>query len=136
MEGWPEENFVAQYRAGKVALLLNKPYTEILTCFLTAYEMRPERVTEPLYQLAVYCRHKAWHHQAYLFAKAGAEIAYPTDVLFVEKDICEWRIFDELAIAAYWTGHYVESKNSVKSYWLCRWRLMMRNVFEKICSLR
>ena len=72
----------------------------------------------------------------YLFAKAGAEIAYPTDVLFVEKDICEWRIFDELAIAAYWTGHYVESKNSVKSYWLCRWRLMMRNVFEKICSLR
>ena len=42
MEGWPEETFVAQYRAGKVALLLNKPYTEILTCFLTAYEMRPE----------------------------------------------------------------------------------------------
>ncbi len=110
MEGWPEENFVAQYRAGKVALLLNKPYAELTACFLKAYEMRPERGAEPFFQLAVYCRNRHWHNQAYLFAKAGAEIAYPKDTLFVERDIYEWRIFDELAIAAYWTGHYAESK--------------------------
>jgi len=72
--------------------------------------MRPERGAEPLYQLAVYCRNKNWHTQAYLFAKAGAEIAYPTDKLFVERDIYEWRIHDELAIAAYWTGRNAESK--------------------------
>lgn len=110
MEGWPEENFVAQYQAGKLALLLNKPYAELTACFLKAYEMRPERGAEPLYQLAVYCRNKNWYTQAYLFAKAGAQMAYPTDKLFVEKDIYEWRIYDELAIAAYWAGQYAESK--------------------------
>ena len=111
INGWEEENFVAQYRAGKVALALNKPYSELLACFLKAYEMRPERGAEPLYQLAVHCRNNNWHTQAYLFAKAGAQIAYPSDMLFVENDIYEWRIMDELAIAAYWTGHYQESKS-------------------------
>jgi hypothetical protein len=42
--------------------------------------------------------------------KTGSQIPYPTDLLFVEKDIYGWRILDELAIAAYWTGHYQESK--------------------------
>ena len=110
MEGWPEESFVAQYRAGKQALWLNKSYAEIIECFLKAYEMRPTRGAEPLYQLAVYCRNKNWHNQAYLFAKAGSEITYPSDRLFVERDIYEWRIFDELAISAYWIGRYAESK--------------------------
>lgn len=110
MQGWPEENFVAQYRAGKVAIALNKAYPEIADLFLKAYEMRPARGAEPLYQLAVYCRNKNWYAQAYLFAKAGSQITYPTDTLFVEKDIYDWRILDELAIAAYWTGHYQESK--------------------------
>jgi hypothetical protein len=72
--------------------------------------MRPSRGAEPLYQLALYCRNKNWYAQAYLFAKAGSQITYPTDTLFVEKDIYEWRILDELAIAAYWTGNYQESK--------------------------
>jgi len=110
MQGWPEENFVAQYRAGKIALLLNKPYSEIADLFLKAYEIRPTRGAEPLYQLAVYCRSKNWYTQGYMFAKTGSLISYPTDLLFVEKDIYEWRMLDELAIGAYWTGHYQDSK--------------------------
>ncbi|MCX7084557.1 MAG: bifunctional glycosyltransferase/class I SAM-dependent methyltransferase [Methylococcales bacterium] len=110
MQGWQEENFVAQYRAGKLAVSLNKSYAEIAECFLKAFEMRPTRGAEPLYQLAVYCRNKQWYAQGYLFAKAGAEISYPTDKLFVEKDIYQWQIFDELSIAAYWNDHYAESK--------------------------
>ena len=110
MEGWPEENFVSQYRVGEIAVLLNKPYPEIADVFLKAYEMRPTRGAEPLYRLAVYCRNKNWYAQGYMFAKTGSHIPYPTDVLFVEKDIYEWKILDELAIAAYWTERYQESK--------------------------
>ena len=110
MEGWPEENFVAQYQAGVLAIRLNKPYSEIVELLLNAYEKRPSRGTEPLHQLAAYCRKKNWYTQAYLFAKTGSEIPYPTDQLFVEKDTYEWCIFDELSIAAYWTGRYLESK--------------------------
>ena len=90
--------------------MLNKPYPEIADLFLKAYEMRPTRGAEPLYQLAVYCRNKNWYAQGYMFSKTGSHIPYPTDLLFVEKDIYEWRILDELAIAAYWTERYQESK--------------------------
>ena len=124
IDGWPEETFVAQYRAGKEALRLNKPYLEINQILLKAYEMRPTRGTEPLYQLATYCRTKRWYAQAYMYAKTGSEIAYPSDTLFVERDIYEWRIFDELSIAAYWLGHYEESKA------LCEKLLAMALVLE------
>jgi len=112
MEGWVEETFVAQYYAGKIAIWLNKPYSEILECLLKAYEMRPERGAEPLYQLAAYCRNKDWHTQAYMFASLGSKIHYPNDSLFVEYDIYEWKIYDELSIAAYWTSRYQESKSA------------------------
>ncbi len=123
MEGWPEENFVAQYQAGVLAIRLNKPYPEVLELLLNAYEKRPSRGTEPLHQLAAYCRQKNGYAQAYMFAKTGSEIPYPADMLFVEKDTYEWRILDELSIAAYWTGRYLESKN------LCE-KLLSMNLSE------
>ena len=110
MAGWPEENFVAQCCAGKLAVQLNKPYTEILEVLLKAYEMRPSRGAEPLHLLAEYCRNKNLFAQAYMFAKTGSQIPYPADMLFVPQDIYSWRIFDELAVAAYWVGHYQECR--------------------------
>jgi glycosyltransferase involved in cell wall biosynthesis len=112
MPGWDEENFVAQYRAGKLAIRLDKPFSDSLVILLKAFEMRPARGAEPLHELAVYCRNKGWFWQAYMFAKMGSEISYPSDILFVEKEIYQWRIYDELAVAAYWTGHYLESKEA------------------------
>ena len=121
MTGWVEENFVTLYRAGILAIQLNKPYAEVFDLFLKAYELRPSRGAEPLYQLAMYCRQKNWHTQAYMFAKTGSEITYPLDRLFVVQDIYEWRIIDELAISAYWTERYQESKK------LCE-RLLQMNL--------
>jgi len=112
MPGWEEENYVAQYRAGKMAVALGRPYGEIVALFLKAYEMRPGRGAEPLHDLAAYCRHQNWFAQAYLFAKMGSQIAYPDDILFVETDIFQWRILDELAVSAYWTGRYAESRDA------------------------
>lgn len=112
MPGWDEENFVAQYRAGKLAVRLDKPFGDILALLLKAFEMRPDRGAEPLHELAVYCRNKGCFWQAYMFAKTGSEIPCPDDILFVEKEIYQWRIYDELAVAAYWTGHYRESREA------------------------
>lgn len=110
MSGWVEENFVALYQAGVLAICLNRPYPEVLELLLTAYERRPSRGAEPLYQLARYCRLNEWYAQAYMFSKTGSQISYPLDTLFVEKDIYDWSILDELAIAAYWTERHIESK--------------------------
>jgi len=115
MPGWVEENFVAQYQAGKLAVIMNKPYGEIVSQLLKAYEMRPSRGAEPLHELAAYCRNQGWYAQAYLFAKAGSEIPFPSDILFVEKEVYQWRIFDELAVASYWTGRYQESREACET---------------------
>jgi hypothetical protein len=108
-EGWMEETFFAQYQVGTLAILLNKPHSMILEALLKAYEIRPTRA-ESLYELACYCRKKSLFAQAYLFAKTGSQIPYPTDLLFLVKEIYQWRIWDELAVAAYWIGKYEESK--------------------------
>ncbi len=112
MPGWIEENFVAQYQAGKLAVVLKKPYGEIAAQLLKAYEMRPGRGAEPLHELAAYCRNQGWYAQAYLFAKMGSQVPFPSDILFVENEIYHGRIFDELAVAAYWTGRYQESRDA------------------------
>ncbi len=111
MLGWDEENYVAQYRAGRLAIILNKPYGEIVAHLLKAYQMRPSRGAEPLCDLAAYCRERQWYHQGYMFAKTGAQIPCPSDLLFVEKELFEWRIHDELAIAAFWIGNYEECRD-------------------------
>jgi hypothetical protein len=46
-----------------------------------------------------------------MFAKTGAQIPSPADILFVEKAVFEWRIHDELAIAAFWIGNYEECRD-------------------------
>ena len=40
----------------------------------------------------------------------GFGLKKPNDLLFVHKSIHEYRFMDDLAIAAYWSGHYEISK--------------------------
>ena len=111
MVGWEEENFVAQLRAGNLAILLNKPYDEVVQALEKAHAMRPVRA-EPFHDLATYHRKREQYHEACKYAKKAALIPRPDDRLFVNKDIYDWKILDELGVAAYWTGHYQESKEA------------------------
>ncbi len=108
MAGWDEETFMAQLRAGAMAVLLNRPYDEVVQVLRQAHEMRPSRA-EPLHDLAAYHRNRKQFPEAYDYANKAAAIPLPDDRLFVNRDIYDWRILDELAVAAYWTGHYAES---------------------------
>lgn len=111
MPGWDEENFLAQLRAGIVAVLLKRPASEVVQTFMKAHEMRPTRA-EPLHELAAFHRNQKQYIEAYAYAKKAVSIPRPDDRLFVTKDIYDWRVLDELAVAAYWTGHYAESKEA------------------------
>lgn len=71
--------------------------------------MRPNRA-EPLHDLAAYHRAREKYHEAYKYAKQASTIPQPSDRLFVNKDIYDWKILDEIAVAAYWAGYYSESK--------------------------
>ena len=86
---------------------------EAIKWLLDAYERRPQRA-EPLYWLARIHRLSGRNHLARHFAQAAGELAYPSDKLFVERDIYEFSIRDELSIASYYTGDYLASER------LCR----------------
>jgi glycosyltransferase involved in cell wall biosynthesis len=106
MGGFDEEVYSALVEAAKAADRLGEPAGVVLAAYLRAYQARPTRA-EPLYELARYCRLRQDFALAWLFASAGVEIPPPeADVLFFPADVYAWRIHDEHALAAHWTGRY------------------------------
>ncbi len=111
MNGWAEETFIAQLRAGNQAAWLNRPYAEVVEALEQAYIMRPTRA-EPLHALAVYHREIERYPKAYIYARNASLIPRPNDSLFVNNDIYKWQILDEIGVAAYWVGQYGESRDA------------------------
>jgi len=112
--GWAEERFIAQLEAGRICLRLEKPEAVVLSELLAAYALRPTRA-EPLFELARYYREKEGWPMATLFAKAGVQTPRPNDRLFVLESIYEWRLLDELAVAAYWVPDYATTKSACET---------------------
>ncbi len=111
MGGFNEEVFYSLLRAARCMQDLGHPFERVLSTLLSAHQTRPTRA-EPLFELARHYRLAGEHHLAYLFAKRGCEIPFPEgDCLFVFKDAYDFKLPDELSIAAYWTGRYRESLN-------------------------
>ncbi len=111
MKGWAEEAFMAQLEVGRVAIALDEPEDVILRELLAAYGMRPVRA-EPLHELARYFRLRRMYAKAYVFGAAAAGLSRPDDVLFVAQDVYDWRALDEVGVAAYWIGNYLESRRA------------------------
>lgn len=111
MQGWPEETFVAQLEAARAAQRIEEPEEVVVREFLEAYELRPTRV-EPLHDLARYFRTKGQYGKAYAFARTGVELERPDDQLFINQQIYDWRMLDELSVAAYRIGDYPAAKEA------------------------
>jgi len=108
MGSYYEEVFVSLLEIGKLQENLKAGERTILDAYIKAYEFLPQRGAEPMYYLAKYYRLKDRFALAYVYAKAGSTIHQPMG-LFVDHDIYAWRIFDELALAAFYTGRFAES---------------------------
>jgi hypothetical protein len=53
---------------------------------LKAFKTRPSRA-EPLYKLSKYFREQSKHFKAYQYVHDGSKIGFPSDSLFIEKDV-------------------------------------------------
>lgn len=106
--GWDEEVFEAKYQIGRLKEQLARPWPEIVTAYLDAFEYRRTRA-EPLCALARANRLRQSWSQAELFARAASALPRPEDILFVDGSVYAWRAWDELAIADYYVGKYLES---------------------------
>lgn len=111
MKGWVEETYVAQLEAARMALALDEPEDVVVREYLEAFNLRPTRV-EPLHDLARYFRRKGQHGKAYVFARTGVEVERPDDQLFLAQQVYDWRMLDELGVAAYWVGDYASAKEA------------------------
>jgi glycosyltransferase involved in cell wall biosynthesis len=104
MPGWVEETWYAMYEIGRMSELLEMPVEQIQGAYLATYQYRPTRA-EPLYQLARYHRERREWHLARMFAQQALEIKYPSDRLFIDTSVYQWRIQDELSIVYFYTGN-------------------------------
>jgi glycosyltransferase involved in cell wall biosynthesis len=111
LDGWVEEKFLAALYAARIMLRLKQPAEQCEKALITAHRIRPSRA-EPLLDLAKLARKQNRFEQSYNYAKHGVMLKQTDDRLFVEVDIYQWRMKDELAVAAYWAGHYQESLNA------------------------
>ena len=107
MGGWDEEVWFSHFRIAIVKAIRERPWSEVMQAYLDAFEYRPHRA-EPLYEIARVLRTMNKPKQAYIFARMGAEINYPNqDILFIAKDVYDWKMLDEFGSVAFYIGDYM-----------------------------
>ena len=106
---WPEESWYSDYMKLKCMIKLKRSIIEIEKQGGNTWLKRPWR-SETLYTLGNYYRELKDWKKAYRVLKAAESIEYPKDdILFIEYQIYEGLVLDELAVAAYWNGKTKES---------------------------
>ena len=106
MGHFDEEIHVSYYNAGKMMMGLNYPEFEIEKTLLDGWQAMKDR-SECLYELARYFRLKGNFTKGYLYAEMGRKIPFPSyRVLFLHKDVYDYRLRDETAISAFYLGKH------------------------------
>jgi hypothetical protein len=114
MGGWIEEVYYSIFRVGVTKLLQDKPWMDAQDTFLQAWNTKPDRA-ESLYELARIHRMNENPRLGYLFSKAGLEIPFPeNDILFLSRDIYDWKILDEFASTAFYMGDHQNGYTACK----------------------
>jgi glycosyltransferase involved in cell wall biosynthesis len=109
MGGWEEEVWYSLFQSALLNERLGARANEVPYGYLAAYEYRPTRA-EPLVELARYHRQRGQHALALLYARSGAALARPSDLLFLDESVYSWRALDELSVAAYYVGAHEDGR--------------------------
>jgi len=101
--GWIEETFEARLRRGHMMKRLGRPWPEVQQAYLDAHTFDKRRA-EPLYAIADYYYYHAPDNlpMTFLFARRAAELPAPNALLFVDRDIYDWKAAHLTAIAAFY----------------------------------
>lgn len=102
-----EERFICLYRAAQIKSELGFSAADVVDTYVRATEIFPSRA-EGLHGASRHCRYNHMSREGFELALRAVEIPMPHSALFPEPWIYEYGILDELAINAYWCGHYWE----------------------------
>lgn len=109
---WFEERYYAWMEIARCMQSYSDLYSElqIQNAYLMAAAEDPVRA-EPFYEISKLYSAKNKYKQAYVFAKIGSKMPYPEDrMLFSDHTIYNYKLDDELAVAAFWTNRKNECK--------------------------
>ena len=113
--GWYEEVFYSYYRVAWALENMGAPWVEVENAFLDAYKYCKLRA-ESLHRIASHYIHTKDYQNAYKFLKMAEKIPYPEKcVLFIFKDVYDYKILSDLALSAYHLGKYHESYSLTKN---------------------
>lgn len=112
MGGWDEEVWFSRFQVAVLRERRGDAPTLVREAFLNAYQTRPTRA-EPLCELARYHRLRGEFALAHLFAQQAAQMAKPTDGLFVDESVYAWRALDELVVSAYYVGAIEQGRRAL-----------------------
>jgi len=102
--GWIEEIWYSKYMIGDCYAEMNQ-WDQALSHYLEAYQLNPERA-ETLQQISKHYRLSQQNELAYLFAKQGLTIPYPSNqALFISHPTYDYLLEEDLSVAAYYTSH-------------------------------
>lgn len=119
--GWDEEIFESLLRKARLKMMLHqlevkqaipneKSLEKLVGYFLTAYQYRPTRA-EPLHDILQIYRVCGQFHLAVMVGEVAVKIPVPaSESLFVEPDIYDFRIKDELSLAYFYIDRIEDSK--------------------------
>ena len=111
MGGWNEEVYLSLYSITQCKGRMGKYNfeNEILYDLLKAWNYRKCRL-EALFNIVNTYRLNGSFKEAFAYGMLGFGIEKSTDLLFVNKAINDYRFIDEVAISAFYCGHYEIAK--------------------------
>jgi len=104
---WDEEIFMAKLSIARLMQVLEYPPEQISWAYLDAHKSRPSRI-EALVDLGKWHRFRGECNIGYMYLKEVENTPVTKDILFVEMPTYLWAKYDELSIAAYWSGRKPE----------------------------
>ncbi|MBS0627532.1 MAG: glycosyltransferase [Verrucomicrobia bacterium] len=101
MSGYLEEKFISLYIIARIQEILSMPSNIVISSYMKAHEHTPSRL-EPMFYLGLhYMRAKNYEKAYEILKKASLTPLSPTDNLFVETDIGNWKLHSALAEACW-----------------------------------
>lgn len=105
MGGWYEEVYYSLLEVARNKRRLQYPVHEVIDTLMCAHAYRPVRL-EAMYDAINLCRLSGLFHLGYQLSLSITQTPKPVDdVLFVEREIYEWRLLDEISICAINAGY-------------------------------
>lgn len=112
--GWEQERWFAAFQIARILEWTGFPNADVTAAYLDAWQMNCTRA-EPLVELARYEREHERFAVALLYARAASMLGEPANGLFVDMSAYGAHGWDELALAAFWSGHYDEALDAART---------------------